>query len=250
MMQDMLNGERHLMKTATCFATASAHSPIWVRPEDGCSNSQIGVFFRTFLDENPYPAKGIIAEKNVAEHCANIVCEQHGYTYETRGLTAYYSLKNTAPAQKKNRACTLHTASPEDLPIVKKWLTYFYQESLVSPSPELSPAKPAEPRTGKVSLYILKTPDSVAVAMGMLSDSEDISRLNLIYTPVEERRKGYGSALVSSLTEIAHQQGKTAMLYTSTDNTAANQLYKSLGFIEAGRLTEVWFRAALATVEK
>lgn len=239
MMHDMLDGEHHLLKTADGLFVANSHSPIWVSLSNNCPESQVGAFFRAFLAQNPYPITGIVAERGVAISCANIVSDQGKRTFDTRELVAYFLPHGTVTKHKTNRACKLRLAGPDDFPTVKKWLTYFYEETLKTPSPELSAAKPVEPQNGKLSLYILADPHPVA--MGMISNSGEVSRLNLIYTPVEERRKGYGGAIVSLLADTAHKQGRTALLYTSGDNAAANGLYRSLGFIEAGRLTEIRF---------
>ena len=83
--------------------------------------------------------------------------------------------------------------------------------------------------------------NSRAVAMGLLSGAGETCRLNLIYTPPEFRGKGYGKKIVAALVSKARESSQIPVLYTAAENFAANNLYLSLGFKEAGRLTEVRF---------
>ncbi|MCL2457209.1 MAG: GNAT family N-acetyltransferase, partial [Defluviitaleaceae bacterium] len=79
------------------------------------------------------------------------------------------------------------------------------------------------------------------VAMGMLAGAGETARLNLIYVPPEFRGKGYGKQIVAALAAKARENAQIPVLYTACENFAANKLYLSLGFKEAGRLTEVRF---------
>ena len=244
MINHMLDGEHFLHRTENGLIVANAHSPIWVATSKCSDTSDISTLFRAFLAENPYPITAIVAKKNIAITCADIICKEKR-VYKERELVAYYLPNNrTTNLNKKNRACKLRLAGSDDILVVQKWLDYFYKETLDASSPEHSTDKPSTPYSGKMELFILADPHPVA--MGSLSGSGDTLRLNLIYTAKGERRKGYGSIVVSSLADFAHQKGKSAMLYAFSDNTAANKLYIKLGFIEAGRLSEIRFHSALS----
>lgn len=57
-----------------------------------------------------------------------------------------------------------------------------------------------------------------------------------LYTPKEHRRQGYAMNLICCVADMLIGEGYTPMLYTYSDNTAAIECYKKLGFYPVGRL--------------
>jgi len=79
-------------------------------------------------------------------------------------------------------------------------------------------------------------------AMGMIVPlSHGMSRLNLIYTAPQYRGQGYGKEIVRALAKRVQDEGLMPVLYARVANKAAMATYQSLGFVEAGRLTEMRF---------
>lgn len=70
---------------------------------------------------------------------------------------------------------------------------------------------------------------AVTVAQG------GVSRVQLVYTPPENRKRGYASACVASLTarELA-TPGRTCMLNTDLANPTSNGIYQAIGYRRVG----------------
>ena len=217
--------------------------------------SDARLFFRSFLERNTEPLIGIVSAKDVAMVCGELYAQENGLTLATRELIAYYLPRESVLPDEETGAPQgkallypapsgeLRQASPSDWQTIIKWIYAFYAETLRAAPPTAEPKRPDEKKppspVGKVEMYVWW--DTRPVAMGMLTGTGDTCRLNLIFTPPRLRGKGYGRAIVAALSAHIRKNNQLPVLYTTADNIAANNLYTSMGFREAGRLTEVRF---------
>lgn len=75
-----------------------------------------------------------------------------------------------------------------------------------------------------------------AVAQAAFAGTKDVARINLVYTPPEERGKGYASAVVANLTQQLLDQGKKmCCLYADARNSVSNSIYRKIGYEFLGR---------------
>ncbi len=90
-------------------------------------------------------------------------------------------------------------------------------------------------------LFVWET-DGQAVGMAALGHrSKRYVRVNNVYTLPEHRKKGCASALVAYISQSALDDGVTPMLYADYDYPASNAVYRSIGYLEAGRIDEYSF---------
>ena len=57
-----------------------------------------------------------------------------------------------------------------------------------------------------------------------------MAKLSHVYTPVEERRKGYCASLIASITKMLLEKGYEPMLYTDFHYEASNHAYEKVGY--------------------
>jgi predicted GNAT family acetyltransferase len=57
-----------------------------------------------------------------------------------------------------------------------------------------------------------------------------VARVGPVYTPAEHRRRGYGSAVTSAVTERLVDDATVVMLYTDAANATSNGVYERLGY--------------------
>ena len=56
-------------------------------------------------------------------------------------------------------------------------------------------------------------------------------RIGPVYTPAEQRRKGYGSACTAAVSQAMLDEGKAAcFLYTDLGNPTSNKIYQEIGY--------------------
>jgi GNAT superfamily N-acetyltransferase len=74
--------------------------------------------------------------------------------------------------------------------------------------------------------------DGVAVSMATLSRQvAGAMRVGQVYTPPEQRRRGYGAAVTTAVTQAAFAAGATnVLLFTDLANPTSNGIYQRLGY--------------------
>lgn len=84
--------------------------------------------------------------------------------------------------------------------------------------------------------YLLWEADGVPVAMAGLSRNVcGVVRVQAVYTPPEHRRRGYGGAVTTSVTQAALDAGAAdVVLFTDLANPTSNALYQRLGYRPVG----------------
>ncbi|MCL2187407.1 MAG: GNAT family N-acetyltransferase [Defluviitaleaceae bacterium] len=237
-------------------AVYSAGAPLWVKLNTAVNARS---FFYTFLREKlALVFDEFVIAPEVARECAEVYKELRGGVCTLREMLALY-LPNDVPLpievvlpdvfSQGVQAGMLTTANDmADYTFLYKGLRAFGEEvfgsapagSGVSAGVAGSAVSVQEVQEEIPPLFVYKpAPNFPPVAMGSLTHGAEFRRLNLIYTPKENRRRGYGNAVVSALCALVRSEGKIPVLYVYEDNAAAVKLYQGLGFAEAGQVTEV-----------
>jgi predicted GNAT family acetyltransferase len=75
-----------------------------------------------------------------------------------------------------------------------------------------------------------------AVAMAALTrEVAGVVRVGEVYTPPAHRRRGYGGAVTTAVSQAGHAAGATAVvLFTDLANPTSNALYQRLGYRPLG----------------
>lgn len=120
------------------------------------------------------------------------------------------------------------TAARADAGLVTDWFVAFAEEA-----GDLGgvPARHATDRLSHGGLTLWEA-DGVPVAMaGRTRPAAGIVRVGPVYTPAEQRRRGYGGAVTVAVTQAALDDGADAVvLFTDLANPASNALYPRLGY--------------------
>jgi predicted GNAT family acetyltransferase len=69
----------------------------------------------------------------------------------------------------------------------------------------------------------------------------DVGRIGPVYTPVGQRRHGYGGAVTASVVEHLRPLAGTVMLFTDAANPTSNHVYETLGFVHERDVVELGF---------
>ena len=57
-----------------------------------------------------------------------------------------------------------------------------------------------------------------------------VSRIGPVYTPKEERGRGWAGAAVAEVSRLLRSRGERAILFTDQANPTSNALYQALGY--------------------
>ena len=84
----------------------------------------------------------------------------------------------------------------------------------------------------KKKFYVLKDSTGEIVSMAGFGVVEDMAKITHVYTPIEERGKGYCQYLIYSLSKKLLEDNLKPVLYSDYNYKASNKAYKKVGFVE------------------
>jgi predicted GNAT family acetyltransferase len=64
----------------------------------------------------------------------------------------------------------------------------------------------------------------------VMTDGIAIGRVGPVYTPMEHRRRGFGSAVTAHVSYNLIEKGARVMLFTDAANLTSNAIYQAIGF--------------------
>jgi ribosomal protein S18 acetylase RimI-like enzyme len=132
----------------------------------------------------------------------------------------------------------LRLATDADASLLRDWSQQFVAEAGVTPS--------TQDRVGPLihaGLLSVWEVDGAMVSMAAVTVAEGgVCRVQLVYTPPENRRRGYASACVAALTarELT-TAGLTCVLYTDLANATSNDIYQAIGYRRVGDAVDLRF---------
>lgn len=88
--------------------------------------------------------------------------------------------------------------------------------------------------------YILKDENDKIVSMARYTQIDDVASINKVYTPIEERKKGYCANLIYNLSNKLLNDGITPMLYTDYNYIPSNKSYMNVGYVKDGILVSFY----------
>ena len=130
----------------------------------------------------------------------------------------------------------------EDLNKLRNWARSMVVETRLEEAPE----ETAELTRRMIEARRLFVWDSIGpVAMaGHSGNTPNGARINSVYTPQDQRRKGYARAVTWSVCEHLRQSGKKFVcLFADRHNPASVTMYEEMGFHIVGTLDDIRFRS-------
>ena len=86
------------------------------------------------------------------------------------------------------------------------------------------------------NFYVWRNSLGKVVSLASYSVLENQAKISHVYTPLEERRKGFSKSLIYNITKMILEQELVPILYTNYNYSASNKLYKLLGYESKGYL--------------
>jgi GNAT superfamily N-acetyltransferase len=162
------------------------------------------------------------------------------YRLESVRPTAGAGAAGTASARALG---SVRLATPADAPLVVPWLTDFEREAVHRDTANGEAAFASFVDQPVRRLYLWETPAGEAVSVtGRSGRTPSGVRIGPVYTPPEQRGRGYGEALVAAVSQRELDEGARAcFLYTDLDYGASNRLYLRVGYEMIGESAELRF---------
>jgi predicted GNAT family acetyltransferase len=201
-----------------------------------------GVVVYVADNAEPAPALRLIAANLIADgwplptvnggaHLSRIFVEEWcaltGGAAELLLAMRVYELRAVTPPAPVEGS--LHQAAPGDIDCVFDWCVAFRNEA--TPSDALPRRENVERSINDGSIYLWKVdgrPVSLA-AKGRRTPRG--TSIGPVYTPPEQRGRGYASACVAALSQLILDEGKEfCTLFTDLANPTSNSIYQKVGY--------------------
>jgi GNAT superfamily N-acetyltransferase len=141
-------------------------------------------------------------------------------------------------------------AVPADRALVLEWNGAFAAEAL--PHETQTPDRAErmidyrlDPATDAAGFWLWEIGGSAVSLVGYGGPTPSGARIGPVYTPPEQRRRGYGTALVAAVSSWLLDHGRRrCFLYTDLANPTSNEIYRRIGYRQVAESAEYGFELA------
>lgn len=139
---------------------------------------------------------------------------------------------------------TARTASMADRDLLLGWFEAFARDArLPAASGTTFASRAVDDRLSYGGLSIWEDESGQPVAMaGVSRPTVGVVRIGPVYTPLEQRARGYGTAVTHAVTATSLAAGATdVVLFTDVSNPTSNAIYQRLGFCAVSDIISLRF---------
>jgi len=183
---------------------------------------------------------GVNAETEMAHKFARFYCEIAKQQYKLENSLKILVLEKMLPKQNRNNA-TFRMATEQDKTVLNQYIRGFYKDALDEEISDEEVNQKVESYLER-GYYVLEKDGKIvsqAVIGRTLIKGKSISG---VYTPKEERGKGYAYELVYKLSKKCLDEGaEYCVLYTDAENPISNHVYQKIGYVKKVECEELEF---------
>lgn len=213
------------------IARTAPKFPMWIWVEDNSND--------TLVQEVVKEVKSIVSKEETFGIVSSLeVTKQFLEQYDSKynlvmEMESYYCPKVIIP---KSTSGIMTKPSMEDLDIIAEYCAGFVYSGFGKKVSKESQLEGAKRMITSGNLYILKVNDEIVSMASIAHRAPRHVRINNVYTPPDQRKKGYASELIAYLSNLILTEGLTPVLYTDLSNSTSNKVYKGVGYIECGKV--------------
>lgn len=186
------------------------------------------------------PAARICAEETARLTSGSVSVAQHTRLFEVRTLVP--------PPPVPGR---LRTATEADIDVATAWYSAFMVDAdaqagrLPGSSPHAPPSEQEMLRRLRSRIVHLWQDETGAPVhlTGVSPPSFGVARIAPVFTPPEQRSRGYAGAAVAAISARFLSAGERVCLFTDQANPTSNALYQRLGFVPVVDMVNLLVRA-------
>lgn len=195
----------------------------------------------TYLLENKINIEGIIAEKYLGLDFSKNYSKLINSEYKIEKTLIAHKLEKLKTVQISDGKFELCTK--DNLNVISDWLYKFQVECELDNIVTQEQTRKDATRFIELGKIYKWTIDNQIVSMAAINAETDYySKISLVYTPPEFRRKNYARSCVWSLTKMILETQPTVCLFTDKSNPTSNKIYGEIGFEPVNDDYEISFR--------
>lgn len=184
--------------------------------------------------ERSLPMTAVVGEADTADRYGAAL-DREGFSSSTAMEQGIYRCRSVKMPQL-DEALTLRQATEADRELLGQWVTDYFAEALPHEPPrDGQPHADARIEGGNLWLAVPEGSDQ-PVAMACANRNIGTScAVNMVYTPKNLRRRGYGSYVTAQLTQHLLDNGlEETHLFTDLGNPTSNGIYQAIGYERVG----------------
>ena len=121
-------------------------------------------------------------------------------------------------------------ADKEDCPLIEKWFNLFEEDAGLPPTAKEDVEKRVASFVEQQEVFLWVHDGKVVSMMKKARPSEHGVTVSFVFTPREERKKGYARTMVAAGTKELLKEYKFCVLYTDLMNQTSNKIYQEIGY--------------------
>lgn len=121
-------------------------------------------------------------------------------------------------------------AEEADAPLIAEWFVLFEEEAKLPQTPKEQVREQVASFIGGREVFVWENEGKVVSMMKKARPTAHGVTVSMVFTPKEERRKGYGRTMVAKVTEELLKEFDFCVLFTDLGNATANKIYQEIGY--------------------
>jgi predicted GNAT family acetyltransferase len=121
-------------------------------------------------------------------------------------------------------------AEEGDCPLIEKWFNLFEEDAFLPISPIEDVKKRVATFVGEREVFLWEHDGKVVSMMKKSRPTKHGITVSLVFTPREERKKGYARTMVAAGTKELLKEYDFCVLYTDMMNPTSNKIYMEIGY--------------------
>jgi uncharacterized protein len=179
------------------------------------------------LQRNAINVPGVHGPSLEAHRFAEAWKAATGHPYHKTMAMRIYQLEEVQPVPQAPGH--LRLAIPADRDLLISWAKAFNVEALGSTETGNAPGV-VDRLTAAGSLYLWDDEQPVSM-VATTGPTPNGIRVNMVYTPLEHRKRGYATSLVAAVSQHLLEQGRRfVFLFTDLANPTSNHIYQQIGY--------------------
>ncbi|MDA2016687.1 GNAT family N-acetyltransferase [Bacillus cereus] len=176
-----------------------------------------------------YPnVPGLIGNKKVVQRLAEEIAVLENKKMNVVIEQGVYALQQVK--KKWTEEGIFREINSDELPVIEKWI-YQFCEDVNLPTTKEEAEQTAHTLITNHRLFGLEIDGKLVSVAAKTRPTKNNITINFVYTPKEERKKGYASNCVAALSQRMLDEGyKTTTLYTDLANPTSNKIYQEIGY--------------------
>lgn len=172
-----------------------------------------------------WPVPSVNAPAAAAAHFARLWSQRTGQAYSSGMRERLFEL--TAMTFPPTPPGAFRKAEARDIPTLARWIEAFAAESI----PHDPPPDGERIATQRLDVFYVWDDGGLVSMMANNRTTTHLASIGFVYTPPEQRGRGYATALVAAGSQALLDAGRErCVLFTDLNNPTSNSIYQKIGY--------------------